>query len=243
MLVIEYDGTNYSGWQIQKNKKSIQGELTKAIKKITGENTVIIGASRTDARVHATSQVANFKTSTKIPINKIAHAINANLPDDITVKKAIEVPLEFNAMKNVSSKTYCYSILNSEFPSALRRNYYYLIRTPLNINAMRRAAKVLIGRHDFGGFVTEASTKRNTIRTIFALNIKKRGDEIKIYVKGDGFLYKMVRCIVGTLVWVGKGKIKSGDVKYILRKKDRRLAGPNLPAKGLCLIDVKYERY
>jgi tRNA pseudouridine38-40 synthase len=241
-LVIEYEGTNYYGWQIQKRYKTIQGELLKAIKKVTGEDVILYGSGRTDRGVHAIGQVANFNTISRIPVSRFPYALNAHLPRDITVKEAREVPLEFNAQFCAKSKVYRYTILNSTTPRALFRNFAYLVRSKLSIKNIRNGARYLIGKKDFRSFAKDAKEKINTTRAVKRISIKKDSEVITIEIQGDGFLYAMVRGIVGTLLQVGLGKIKPKDVKKILDSKNRRLAGPNVPAKGLCLISVQYEK-
>lgn len=239
-LTIEYDGTNYCGWQIQKGKHTIQSEIAKAIKRVTGKRVTLYGAGRTDGGVHALGQVANFKTISKIPISKIPHALNNYLSPDIIIRKANKVSQSFNSQFDAVSKTYCYTVLNRETPSALMRNTCYLVKSQLDIKKMRSAVKYIKGKRDFRAFATENKYKKNTIRCINSLSIKKDGDIITFKINGSGFLYNMVRAIVGTLIWVGLGKLAPKDVGIILNSCDRKNAGPNVPAKGLCLIEVKY---
>jgi tRNA pseudouridine38-40 synthase len=239
-LVIEYEGTNYFGWQSQRHGKTIQSEIVKAIEKVTGQRPILYGAGRTDSGVHALGQVANFRTESEIPVEKIPHALNAHLPKDITIYKAQEVSADFNAQFDVKQKSYKYTILNRETPMAYMRNYYHLIKGPLDVEAMRSAALHLIGRKDFAAFTTKSSSKSDTVREITKLKIERQGDFVLIYITGDGFLYNMVRAIAGTLVQVGQGKLSPDDMVLILKSRDRRHAGPNLPAKGLCLLEVTY---
>jgi len=239
-LTIEYDGTNYCGWQIQKHKATIQSEILKAIKKITGENVILRGASRTDSGVHSLGQVANFKTTSRIPIEKIPSALNAHLPSDITIKNAEESSDDFDAQFSAKLKTYRYVILNRKTPCALMRNTSYLVKTPLNIKNIISAAQYLVGKKDFRAFATKNKNKKNTIRYIKSISIKKKNDIITFDIEGNGFLYNMVRTIVGTLLLCGLGKLKPQDVKKILESRDRKNAGQTLPAKGLCLINIKY---
>lgn len=239
-LTIEYDGTNYLGWQRQKVGNTIQGTLEEAIEVLTNETVETIGSSRTDAGVHAKGFVANFKTSSKIPADKYREAINHKLPDDIVILKSEEVDEEFHARYNAMGKTYSYSILNREVPSAINRNYVYHVKRRLDIEAMREACKYFIGTHDFASFKSSGSSVKTTVRTISELYLEEQEDTIKIYVTGDGFLYNMVRIIVGTLIMVGFNKIKPNEIENIIKEKDREKAGICVPAKGLVLERVYY---
>lgn len=239
-LVIEYDGTNYAGWQIQKNAKSIQGTLESALKRIIEEKVRLISCGRTDSGVHAIGHVVNFKTKSKIPLSNLQRGLNSILPRDIVIKKAQEVPLDFNSRYNAKSKVYRYTILNRSYPQALFRDYFYYVPYKLDLNLMRREAKCLVGKHDFKSFQAADKKECSSIRTIKKLNIKRKGDFIEIEIEADGFLYNMVRNIVGTLIEIGRRRFKGGSMKKILKAKNRDLAGPTAPAKGLCLAEVKY---
>ena len=239
-LTIEYDGTNYYGWQRQKDKISIQEAIEQAIASITKENSEVIGSSRTDAGVHAKGFVANFKTNSSVPPNRFREALNTKLPDDIVIIKSEAVNDEFHARYNAKGKTYEYNLLNTEAPSALLRNYSYHPKYDLNVEAMKEAAKYFIGTHDFIAFRSQGSSVKGTVRTIFDLKVEEKDEIIKISVTGDGFLYNMVRIIVWTLIEVGRGKTKPEDIKEIILKKDRKLAGFCVPAKGLFLKEVYY---
>ncbi len=239
-LVIEYDGTNYAGWQIQKNAKSIQATLEAALKRILNEKAKLISCGRTDSGVHAKGHVANFKTNSKIPLVNIERGLNSVLPKDIVIKEAKEVPSDFNSRFDAKSKVYRYTILNRPHPAALCRYYFYHIPYKLNLKKMRREAKVLLGRHDFKSFQAADKKERSSVRTIKKLTVKKKGDFIEIEMGADGFLYNMARNIVGTLIEIGRGRFKPGSMKKILKAKDRNLAGRTAPAKGLCLVEVKY---
>lgn len=225
-LEIEYDGTDYSGWQTQRKCKTIQGTIEKALQKILQEKVRLIGSGRTDAGVHAQAQIANFKTNSKIPARNIQLALNALLPEDIVILKAKDAPLDFHARYNAKCKTYRYTILNREYPSALLRNHTYLYPYKLNLNLMRKEAESLLGKHDFRAFQTLDKKRRNPIRIIKSIKIKKKGPLIDIYITANGFLYNMVRRIVGALLEIGRGKFP--------------LSHPNVPAKGLTLIKVSY---
>ena len=239
-LTIEYDGTNYLGWQKQKNGVTIQEELQNAIFKVTNENIDLIGSSRTDSGVHAKGFVANFKTNSRVPAERFREALNIKLPNDIVIVKSELVEDTFHARYNSKGKTYEYIIVNSPTPSAIMRNTTYHYKYDLNIEEMKSAAKAFIGTHDFKGFRSQGSSVKGTIRTISDLSIDKSGDIIKISVTGDGFLYNMVRIIVGTLINVGRGKIHSNDMNAIISSGDRNLAGECVAPTGLILKEVYY---
>lgn len=239
-LTVEYDGTHYHGWQVQEGKPTVQGELVKAIEKVTGKKPTLFGSGRTDAGVHAVGQVANFRTGCKVPARKLLHAINAHLPEDITVVEAADVDAEFHAQFGAKRKTYRYTIANREAPSATRRLYAHLVRTTLDLGKMREAAAHLTGTHDFRAFGSEMSGKEKTTRTISSIAIARDGDFVSIDFTGDGFLYNQVRAMVGTLLRVGLGQVPPAWAKQVLDSKDRRQAASNVPAKGLCLMSVEY---
>lgn len=242
-LIIEYDGTNYCGWQVQENGPSIQGSIEKALLAITSEKIKINGSGRTDAGVHARGQVANFTTSSKVPQEKFAYALNSLLPKDIVIKDSREVPLDFHARYSSVGKKYSYLIYNSKFPSALLRNYAYHIGycERLDIGRIEKAAESFIGTYDFSGFMSTGSKVSDTVRTINELSIEKERELICIKYKGSGFLYNMVRIITGTLLYAGIGKINPEDIKDIILSKDRERAGITVPACGLYLEEVYYD--
>lgn len=238
-LVIEYDGTDYAGWQQQKKQKTVLGTLKQAIEKAVNEKVKLHGAGRTDSGVHAIGQVADFKTKSTVPTSKLAHAINYFLPEDIVVKSARKVPDSFHSRYSAKSKTYRYTILNNTTDSVLNRNFHYRIIMNLDIEKMKKAANALIGKHDFSTFKSKSSVINN-VRTIKKLEIREKGKYLYITVEANGFLYKMVRSIVGTLLDVGKGTMTITEFKRALKSRDRSLAGDSVLAKGLCLIRVKY---
>ena len=240
-LTIAYDGTNYCGWQIQPNGITIEEILNKALSKMTGEEILVIGASRTDSGVHAMGNVAVFDTDTTIPAEKIAVALNQRLPDDIVITKSEEVPLDFHPRYCNCSKTYEYHIINTRIPIPTKRLTNYFVSYVLDIDKMRQAASYLVGEHDFVSFCNVRTDVENTVRTITALDILTNGNEITIRITGNGFLYNMVRIIVGTLVRVGRGFYEPEKVKEILEAKDRKAAGVTAPAHGLMLVEIKYE--
>lgn len=238
-LVIEYDGTNYDGWQQQKSGKTIHQTLNKAIVKVVNEEITLLGAGRTDAGTHAIGQVANFETQSNIPLFNLAQAINYYLPKDIVVKSAKKVPEKFHSRYSAKSKVYRYTILNSNTRSAIGRNYCHYYATDLDIEKMQKASKALIGKHDFSTFKSKSEVI-SSVRTIKKLEIKKKGEYLFFTIEADGFLYKMVRAIVGTLLEVGRGKMTIGKFKETVKSGIRSKAGNTVPAHGLCLLRVKY---
>ena len=239
-LTIEYDGTRYYGWQRQPIGNTIQQEVEKAISKVIKEYVEVIGSSRTDSGVHAKGYVANFKTNVKMPAEKFRDAINCKLPRDIVIIKSEEGDLDFHARYSSKGKTYCYTILNREYPCAIDKDYVYYYRWKLNVEEMKKACKYFLGTHDFKAFQTPGGSVKTSIRTISDLHIETNVDKIKIYISADGFLYNMVRIIVGTLILVGSNKIKEDFVKNIIESGVRQNAGKCAPANGLCLEKVFY---
>lgn len=241
-LVIAYDGTNYCGWQIQINGITVEEVLNKHLSELLGEDIKVIGASRTDSGVHALGNVAVFDTESRIPGEKMSFALNIRLPEDIRIQSSEEVPLDFHPRFCSSRKTYEYCILNRKFPIPTERLYSYFIYYPLDVEEMRNAASYLIGEHDFKSFCSTRTQVETTVRTIYNLDIEKQGDFITLRICGNGFLYNMVRIIVGTLVKVGMGVYPAEHVKEILDMCDRTKAGPKAPPQGLTLIGIEYEQ-
>ena len=241
-LEIAYDGTHYGGWQRQKHDASIQQMLEEAIQKICGRKITVFGASRTDAGVHALRQCASLSVPDKrMSASDWLRAINAHLPRDIRVIKVSAAPAKFHAQYAARSKIYKYRIWNHRVLPPFEVNRAWQVPVPLDVAAMKRAARVLIGRHDFSSFASASRDPRRTnIRTIKRIAIRKSGPLITLEVEGDGFLYKMVRGIVGTLADVGKGRTPVAGVKKILEARDRKKAGQNAPAQGLYLVRIKY---
>lgn len=240
MLIVEYDGTNFSGFQKQPNARSVQEVLEKAIEDVVKHPIRLQFAGRTDAGVHATYQVVKFSTNSKMPINAFVPAINSNLPSDVIVKAARVVDKTFHPRYSARSRIYRYLIDNGRYPSVLMRRYAWHIPKRLNVEAMQEAANYLVGTHDFKSFHASGSEVGSTVRKIYGIKCTKRGRFVAITIEANAFLYHMARIIVGTLVEVGLGKMKPIDVKRILDARDRRVAGPTAPAKGLCLIKVKF---
>ena len=241
-LIISYDGTNYCGWQIQINGITVEEVINRELSSLLGEKISVIGASRTDSGVHAVGNVAVFDTETKIPAEKISFALNQRLPDDIRIQKSEEVSEDFHPRYCDSTKTYEYKILNRKFPDPLNRLYTHFVYMPLDVQKMKEAAEYIVGEHDFASFCSSGSQVKTTIRTVYNLDITKDDDIIKIKISGNGFLYNMVRIIVGTLLKVGLGIYPPEHVKEIIEAKDRYAAGPKAPAKGLTLVGIKYRR-
>lgn len=240
ILKISYDGTNYNGWQKQPDAVTIEGIINQRLSKILRENIEIIGASRTDSGVHAMCNIAVFDTNTDIPAERIAFALNRRLPRDIVIQGSKEVSPNFHPRDSKNIKTYEYQVLNTKLPIPTKRLYYYHVHNDLNIEDMELGASFLVGRHDFKSFCLSKTQVQSTVRTIYNIDIVKNGDAIKFSVMGDGFLYNMVRCIVGTLLYVGRGVYPPLHVKEILEAKDRQAAGPNAPAHGLMLKNIQY---
>jgi tRNA pseudouridine38-40 synthase len=247
-LKIEYDGTNYKGWQIQNSSKNrtkphstIQQEVEAVLSRILRENIKLIGSGRTDAGVHALGQVANFKTKSEIPACRIKRALNGLLPKDIVAVTAKEANLNFHSRFDAVSKTYRYRILNREYPSASRRLYQYHVPYRLDCKLMQKASVSLTGKKDFRSFQASDKKDRGSVRTIKKITVKKQGNMININIEADGFLYNMARNIAGTLIEIGRGKLPPEKIRDILAAKDRKKAGPTAPAKGLCLVKVKYK--
>lgn len=239
-LVVAYDGTNYSGWQLQKNAVTIEQKLNEALTDLLGEEILVTGASRTDAGVHSLGNVCIFDTETRIPAEKICYALNSRLPEDIVVQDSCEVAADFHPRAGKSSKTYEYRILNRTFPDPTRRRDTYFYHFPLDVEAMQKGAGYLEGEHDFKSFCSVHAQVESTVRTIYSCTVQKDEDVIKIRVTGNGFLYNMVRIIAGTLIEVGAGKTAPEDILMMLEKTDRTVAGPTAPAHGLTMIGIEY---
>lgn len=245
LLTVAYDGTAYSGFQAQKSgAPTIEGELNRALTALTGEPVTVIGASRTDAGVHALCNMAVFDTDSRIPPEKFSYALNSRLPDDISVQSSREVPSDFHPRHCPTVKTYEYRIYNAAQPSPIRRLYTTYSYTKFDVGKMAQAAVFLKGEHDFKSFCSTYTQAKTTVRTITDIRVyeeKIRGArEIVIRVSGTGFLYNMVRIIAGTLMEVGRGALSPESVRDILEAKDRRRAGPTAPPQGLTLVDYEF---
>ncbi|MDD4145740.1 MAG: tRNA pseudouridine(38-40) synthase TruA [Clostridia bacterium] len=242
-LVLAYDGTKYHGFQIQKGTglPTIQGTLQKALRLLTKEEIIVAGSGRTDAGVHARGQVVNFRTKANLPIERVPLALNVLLPPDIVVLEAEEVPLDFHASFNALRKTYCYTFYNNRIGDPFWRYYAYHVYVPLQITEMQKACALFLGEHDFKGFCSRDTVKKDLRRTIYACEIEKTEKIVRFTTTGDGFLYNMVRIMAGTLLEIGKGKRQAEDVASLLQSGRRKLAGATLPPQGLCLLSVEYD--
>lgn len=239
-LTVAYDGTNYHGWQIQPNGNTIEAELNKHLSDLLNEEIKVIGASRTDSGVHALCNIAVFDTEAKMPAEKISYAMNQRLPEDIRVRKSESVDFEFHPRYCSSIKTYEYRIYNAEFPMPVKRLYSHFTYVHLNVELMKEACAYLSGEHDFKSFCSVNTDVESTIRTIYSIDVIAEKEEVVIQVSGNGFLYNMVRIIVGTLMEIGQEIYPPVDIRRILDAKDRIEAGPTAPAKGLTLISYKF---
>lgn len=239
-LTVAYDGTDYCGWQVQPNGITVEEVLNRKLSELTGENITVIGASRTDSGVHAQGNVAVFDSDTTIPPERVAYALNRKLPEDIVVIRSEEVPGDWHPRYQETVKTYQYHILNREMPDPIRRRDTYFVSYPLDLETMRCAAAYLKGEHDFRSFCNVHTEVQDTVRTIYDLDIIREGDLITIRIRGNGFLYNMVRIIAGTLVRVGRGFYRPDQVREILEKRERTEAGVTAPPQGLVLVKIDY---
>ncbi len=240
LLKVSYDGSGYYGWQRQNNFITVQQRLEEALSELLKQDITVRGASRTDTGVHSLGQRAVFRAETTIPLEKLPYAVNAFLPDDIVVTDAEEVDEEFHPQYSVTDKTYTYKILNDKFRIPMLNRYTDFVHEKLDIDAMNGACKYFLGEHDFKAFCASGSTAKTTVRTIYDMSVKKDGNIVSITVNGNGFLYNMIRIIVGTLVLVGKGKLEPEDIEFIIKSKDRTKAGKTMAPNGLTLMEVNY---
>jgi tRNA pseudouridine38-40 synthase len=242
-LVIEYDGTNYHGWQVQPNGLTIQEVLQEKIAVMTRHPVHVAASGRTDAGVHAWGQVANFLTASSIPLEGFLHGLNSLLPPDIVIQTVEEAPPEFHAQFSAKRKTYRYQIVNSKVPSAMYRRYAWFVRSPLELSAMQEACGGLLGRRDFSSFQGADADTLDPVREVFKAEWARESPSLLAFViQGNGFLKRMVRNLVGTLVEVGKGKMSGEEFGGILEARDRRRAGITAPPQGLFLVKVEYGR-
>ena len=239
-LTVAYDGTNYHGWQVQKNGITIESELNRCLRALLGEDIQVIGASRTDAGVHALGNVAVFDTCARIPAEKISYALNQRLPEDIRIQKSEAVGLDWHPRYVSSRKTYEYRIYRGEFPMPVKRLYSYFTYRKLDVNRMVEAAAYLEGEHDFKSFCQTGAQVESTVRTIYSAQVEEQGADLVIRICGNGFLYNMIRIIAGTLMEIGEGKRSPEDMETIIEAKDRGAAGPTAPPQGLTLIRYEY---
>ncbi|MBQ7349006.1 MAG: tRNA pseudouridine(38-40) synthase TruA [Clostridia bacterium] len=240
-LTLCYDGTAYAGWQIQENALTVQQVLEKALQSLTGENIKTVASGRTDAGVHALGQVVSFETESTIPPIKFYKALNTYLPADIKAVKSEQVFDGFDARKSAKKKTYEYYIYLSETECPLKEKFAVMVSPKLDVSLMKKAGKILCGMHDFKCMCSTGSSVKTTVRTVYSVKIKKTENNLKIAVTGNGFLYNMVRIMVGTLVKIGLKEMTLKQLKLMLKTGDRELGGKTFPAKGLCLKSVEYE--
>lgn len=238
-LVVAYDGTNYHGWQVQKKGITIESELNRCLSELLQEPIEVIGASRTDAGVHALGNVAVFDTESRMPAEKISYALNQRLPEDIRIQKSEEVAPDWHPRYCDSRKTYEYRIYRGEFPMPVKRLYALFTYRSLDVTKMQEAAQYFVGEHDFKSFCQVHAQVDSTVRTVYEMKVYEEGTDVVIRVTGGGFLYNMVRIMAGTLLEVGQGKRVPEEIAEIIEAKDREVAGPTAPAHGLTLI--KYE--
>lgn len=237
-LTLEYDGTNYAGWQSQTNARAIQDVVSEAVETMTQENGSLLGSSRTDAGVHAYGQVATFKTTKEISCLNFQHGLNSLLPPDIRVKRVEEVAEDFHPIKNAKQKTYAYRLDISESPCALDRNRVHWVGPKIDVEKMKQGATYLVGEHDFKSFQASDGNAKSTVRTIYGIRFSQ--ESLTITFTGNGFLKQMIRNIVGTLIEVGEGKRHPEEVMEILAAKDRRKAGVCAPAHALYLLQIEF---
>ncbi len=241
-IVLEYDGTHFLGFQKQKKGRTVQKELEKALLRILRERVRVNPAGRTDSGVHARGQVAHFSTKSKIPLYNLQRALNTYLPHDIAVKEIEAAPSDFHARFKAKRKVYSYRILMGQTRSPLSRFHATHYGHPLNVSRMRKGARLLCGEHDFRSFQAHADGEQSSVRTLYSVRLKEQKPYLTVTFEGNGFLYNMVRNMVGTLLELGRGKITLGEFKKILESRDRCLAGPTAPPQGLTLEKVVYER-
>ena len=241
-LTITYDGTNFCGWQVQPKKRTVQGEIQKALKNLTKEGIKIVGSGRTDSGVHAEGQVAEFTTSSKVPAEKFAPALNAMLPSDVKILKSQKAKDSFCAIKGAKKKTYTYRFYKSQTELPLKERFAVRLEKDLDVTSIKECAKLLEGEHDFKAFSSSGGSAKTSVRTIYKIAIKNTKQELCFSITGNGFLYNMVRIIVGTLIKVGEKKATIKDVEKMLSTKNRELGGRTLPAKGLTLTKVQYDK-
>ncbi len=241
-VVIEYDGTDFEGFQVQRGKRTVQAELCRAVEKITKERVPVIGASRTDSGAHATGQVIHFRTTCAIPVERVPAALNSVLPRDIAARWAWEADESFHARYSARSRVYRYTVLNQPVRSALVERYAYRVSQPLDVQAMREAAGYLVGKHDFAAFACEVTRYRNTVREVYSAQLRACPPLVWLRIEANGFLQGMVRMIMGTLIEVGLGKRSTDSMLRLLETSTRERAGYSVPAHGLCLVRVNYDR-
>lgn len=241
LLRVAYDGTEYCGWQSQPGLRTVEGTLKSALDRLMRQDIKLIGASRTDAGVHAEGNVAVFDCDTTIPAEKIKYALNNLLPEDMVVVESVTVADDFHPRHCDCCKTYQYRILNTALPDPNRRRNTYFYRGDIDIDSMKKAAGYIVGEHDFACFMAAGSQVKDTVRTVYSLELERQEDVITMTIQGNGFLYNMVRIIAGTLLMVGRRQLQPEALEEIISSKDRSKAGPTAPAKGLTLKRIEYD--
>lgn len=241
-VVIEYDGTDFAGFQVQRGQRTVQAELCRAVQRITGEAVPVIGASRTDAGAHATGQVVHFRTTSRIPTERVPAALNSVLPRDVAARRAWDAEDGFHARYSARSRVYRYTVWNHPLRSALMERYAYRVSLPLDVEAMRAAAGYLKGKHDFSAFASEVERYRSTVREVYSVHVGARPPLIWLRIEANGFLQGMVRAIMGTLIEVGLGKRTPDTIPQLLTGTRRGAAVYRVPAHGLCLVRVNYDQ-
>ena len=239
-LIVAYDGTGYCGWQVQPNEITVEGVLNKHISELTGEDIKVIGASRTDSGVHALGNVAVFDTESRIPGEKMAKALKARLPEDIIIQGSKEVPLDYHPRFQDTRKTYEYTFYNARYDNPVTSRHHHFVYVPLDVEKMKEAASYFLGEHCFISMCSSKAQVTSYVREIYECDVTQNGRYIKMRVTGSGFLYNMVRIIAGTLIKAGTGDIRPQDIPGIIESRDRQLAGPTAPARGLTLVDIDY---
>lgn len=240
-LKLRYDGSAYHGWQMQKYDVSVAETVEKALSKVCGHPVKVTGCGRTDAGVHALNYCANFRTESRIPVDRLPYAVNTRLPDDIAVLGAMEVPEGFNAILSCIQKEYVYRIMNTRIRDPFLQKRVCFYPAPLDIERMKKAGRAFEGTHDFAAVRSVGTQTKTTVRTVHWCRAERVGDEITVAVCADGFLYNMVRAIVGTMVYASHGKLEPEEIPALLEKGDRRFTGPTMPPQGLYLNRVWYE--
>ena len=239
-LLLSYDGTHYGGWQIQKNAVTVQQKLTEALEDTLGCKVNVVASGRTDSGVHAKAQVCHFDAQTSIPAQKLADALNARLPQDISVLQTVIAPEGFDAQSSAKKKTYCYRFYLSPRRQPLKDRYSVQIKYSVDLQKLEYAAKLFEGEHDFKAYCAAGSQVKTTVRTVYGVEVKKDGCDIAVSVTGNGFLYNMVRTLVGTMIYYAAGRLTEEDIIRSLEKCDRNSVGKTMPAKGLTLESVQY---
>ena len=240
LLTISYDGSGYHGWQVQKNALTVQQVFQNAVEKVFGSRIDIKGCSRTDSGVHANKYCLSFKTDKNIPEKNVVSALNTYLPKDVAVLSCVEVNSDFHARYSVKEKEYVYALCNSQIRNPFLEKYAFWYRYPINADYLNSQAQAFVGTYDYSGFCSANSNVQGTVRTVYSFSVTRDGDMVYFKVRANGFLYNMVRIMVGTLLFVSEGKIKKDELKSVILSKDRKQAGKTAPPQGLYLNEIIY---